>query len=525
MVRSILGYSIKNSTMGILTGVIFASLLLLTGGQPVHAAADSCTWTGGGANSNLTTAGNWSGCDNGTVPESGDSLVFPTGPTNKTVTLNAAMEFSSVTFSGNDYTVETTSIPSNQLFITSILTISGDNTTFNSYVRYFNDSGATLVHSGTGTTFTYYIVMQPGAGDPDVTLNIQTDMSVPMISQTTGSVGLVSKTGSGTLDITGSAITGMTATGGIEISAGRWKCDSLHCLGDSTNLITLSAGGVPTSAVLEFAQSGLITVGTIVGDGTVAMTNAGAHVRLGNGSASGTFSGAVNGYTDSLLEIIGGTWTFTGVNTDGGNGFSSYYVNGGTFIANAADTSLSLSPFSMTSGVLGGTDIIGRLSAYGGTVSPGNSPGCLYPAGDVAFTADASSLDIEIDGTSACTGYDVLNASGDVALNDAVLDVSVLSNYSSTYGNIFTIVQGNTVSGTFRDLSEGDVITIGAMQFRINYTQNSVTLTDITPHNSSSSVTSSLASTGENLTVIVVASLGLLSVGIYTYRHRHTLQR
>jgi hypothetical protein len=51
------------------------------------AAADTCTWTGGGTpvvdstNKTITfdiaDSANWSGCDNGTVPESGDSLEFP----------------------------------------------------------------------------------------------------------------------------------------------------------------------------------------------------------------------------------------------------------------------------------------------------------------------------------------------------------------------------------------------------------------------------------------------------------------
>ena len=40
-----------------------------------HAAADTCTWTGA-VNSSWSNGGNWSGCDNGNVPQSGDALVF-----------------------------------------------------------------------------------------------------------------------------------------------------------------------------------------------------------------------------------------------------------------------------------------------------------------------------------------------------------------------------------------------------------------------------------------------------------------
>ena len=40
------------------------------------AAADTCTWTGT-ASSNWNNAGNWTGCDNGNLPENSDSLYFP----------------------------------------------------------------------------------------------------------------------------------------------------------------------------------------------------------------------------------------------------------------------------------------------------------------------------------------------------------------------------------------------------------------------------------------------------------------
>ena len=496
IVRSILGFKIKSGVVGILTGVIFASLLLITGGKPVHAAADTCTWTGAGGDSNLTTSGNWTGCDNGTVPENGDDLRFPTGPTNKTVTLDSALEFRSVTFSGSGYSVETTDLGNNQLFVTSDLTIIGDNNTFDAFVRFFDDSGVALAHSGTGTVFSHYIVMQPGSGDPNVTLNIQTDMSVPMIAQTSNPVGAIYKTGAGTLDVTGAAIAGVTTTNSIDVTDGKWQCDTTNCLGNNSNLVELSGG-----ASLVLAQAGTINVGSVTGDGIIAMNNANALLILGNGNTSNTFSGVVQGYIGSTLEIVDGTWTFLGTNTDVGNGFSSYYINGGTILADAADTSLGSSPFSISAGILGGSGTVGPLSVYGGgTVAPGNSPGCLVVNGDTAFQDSTSIYSEQIQGITACTGYDQLTATGTIYLNNATFSLEVTPSLVISHDQVFTIMSATAINGTFHSLPDGSTVTVNSLPFRINYTAKTVTLTYLGGLvDSTTPSTSPLAGTGQNM--------------------------
>lgn len=789
---------------------------LIHSGQVVKANEDTCTWTGSGGDTNISTAGNWTGCDNGNVPENGDTLVFPNGPTNKTVTMNSDMAFDSVTFSGSGYTVASAAFQS--LGIYNNLTISGNNNTFSGYVRLYPTTSATLSHSGTGTSFGHYIVIQPLSENMDVLFDIDTDLSVPMISQTAeeilSSVDTVTKSGAGTLDITGTAIAGVTAGGGIHIEEGRWQCDSTHCLGNTANEVVLDEGGDEDGAELKINHSGTVsnpitsapvtgengsviisgnatlngditvtdnlnmfvsgsttatidsdiaiadgktlvsygvdgyttnaytyngvisgdggmivddahvtltgtntftgdtevtdtgsggvisvtnesglgttagktivnsgttlnfssgsdqtisepleiagtgvggdyegaivndnsyrnldgdivltgdatvinninelvvfsgqisgdydltlvggvengsfgisppsantyantiatgtqllingagvtgipgnltmnavdshtsriwmnndntiaddsvitlnnsdsqtayllnlgvadTIGTIEGNGTVYMGDSDSHFLIGGGDTDGTFEGVVQGYTNSQFEIVGGgTWTFSGDNTDIGDGFSSYYVNGGTFIANAINTSLGLSPFSISSGVLGGTDVIGPVSAYAGTIAPGNSPGCLNPAGDVAFT-DASSLTIQINGTTACTEYDFLSASGAVALNDAQLVVELPIDYVSHFGDEFMIVQGSVLAGTFAGLADGDTVTVGDHSFRINYTSREVILTDITTDSGSSDTESSsdtLANTGISQLFFATVAIVLLGGSIF----------
>jgi hypothetical protein len=782
---------------------------------PVSAAADTCTWTGSGGNSNITTAGNWTGCDNGNVPEGGDNVIFPDGPTNKVVTVNSTTFYASITFSGSSYSVSSAAFES--FGATGSTTISGNNNTLNTYLRLYPSTTATFTLGGTGNTIGNAMVIQPTAANTDVVFDINTDVSLPMISQTSvtgsSSIDTFTKTGFGTLDITGQAVVGVTASGGIHIEEGSLECDTENCLGDSANGIYLDNGGDPdgpnltlngddtvpnpitvntgvgedasinvgaditfsgaistsdnlnmfvggsntatfssnlslgsgTSLALygsdgytlnKYIFNGIIsgdagiivddahvtlagsntytgttelfdtgsgavvtikdnnslgnhgpsagtivnpgnslnfdnagdvsfeepitvggtgvggsypgalvktnqyvsilggltvtadttwhnetselltvasvidgfyditltgnhdaggfglapggentigdviangiqlvisganhtavpenltmnavdgklsriwldsnntvsdlavitlnndttqeavlisngsedTIGTIAGDGLVFMVNANSQFNLGAGDVSGEFTGTVQGYADSMFQIVGGVWTFSGYNTDSGNGFSSFYINGGKFVANAADVSLSMSPFSMSSGVLGGTGQVGPVAVYAGTVSPGNSPGCLYPTGDFAFTDENSFLNVEINGTTACSGYDVLNASGVVYLNDAVLDLEILGDYVSSYGNTFTIVQGSSVTGTFTGLADGGTFSVGLNQFRINYNANSVVLTDVTPAVVTTSLASALAATGSSIYSIIFAALAMGAPATY----------
>jgi len=786
--------------------------------KKVLAATDTCTWTGNGGDTDITTAGNWTGCDNGNIPESGDNLVFPAGPTNKIVNVDSLILFADITFSGSGYTV--TSVPLTPLGATDQLTISGNNNTFD-YVRFYPSTNFTFSHSATGTTFNDYIVFEPQGDVVDVILDIDTDLSLPIIAQTSSgpgsSIDVVTKTGNGTLEFTGTPLAGFDLDNAIVIDEGRWKCDSIHCLGETTNEIILNEGGDEDAAELHLNHSGTFsnpittanttgdngsiiisgsptldgaitvfdnlnvfvsgsntanidsaisitdtktlttygvdgyatnaidyggiisgngglivddahvtlsgssntyagttelynnalltvtnnnsqgshvagtvvnsgttleydnvsdigygepltvsgsgigdsypgalvktggemqleggvtlaadatfynateevfevnsvvtgdydltltsaadaggfsiepngnnsfgdltingaevglwgsgdlavpnnitinavdgqatsitqnndsviaddavialnneadeeamlisngvieTVGTITGDGTISMLDSDSSYSIGGGNISGTFNGVVEGYTNSQFQIIGGVWTFSGRSQDVGNGYSSFYVNGGKFIADASDTSLGLSPFSISSGILGGTGIIGGIAVYGGGVSPGTSPGCLYPGGDVAFNEPTSSLTIELDGTTQCSGYDVLNASGVVYLNNAALNIEV--GFQPNNGDVFTIVQGSSVVGTFDGLADGDTIVANNHTFRINYSSDNVTLTYIAPASAASSGSSSLADTGVNTQAILVIALFMLSSsGLFGANLRRSLK-
>jgi hypothetical protein len=87
--------------------VIAAAFVLTL--SAIHLAAATRTWSGLGADTNWTTAGNWD-----TLPVAGDDLVFPGGVPAPSLTNNndfpAATSFPSITFSGNGYTLNGNSI-------------------------------------------------------------------------------------------------------------------------------------------------------------------------------------------------------------------------------------------------------------------------------------------------------------------------------------------------------------------------------------------------------------------------------
>lgn len=127
--------------------------------------------------------------------------------------------------------------------------------------------------------------------------------------------------------------------------------------------------------------------------------------------------------------------------------------------------------------------ILGTLttSVAGARISPGFSPGIIN-SGDLTLTA-GSFVDIELNGTTAGTGYDQINVTGSVNLGNAILNVT--NGFTPSVGNTFTIINNDgsdPVMGTFAGLAEGAVFFVGANSYRISYvggTGNDVVLTSV----------------------------------------------
>jgi hypothetical protein len=83
-----------------------------------------------------------------------------------------------------------------------------------------------------------------------------------------------------------------------------------------------------------------------------------------------------------------------------------------------------------------------------GVVAPGNSPGCVTDQGNVVFEGGAS-LQIELGGTTPCTGYDQYTVNLSLTLNSPTLIVTLYNGYVPKAGDSFDILNWGTLSGTF----------------------------------------------------------------------------
>jgi hypothetical protein len=119
-------------------------------------------------------------------------------------------------------------------------------------------------------------------------------------------------------------------------------------------------------------------------------------------------------------------------------------------------------------------------------MAPGNAgPGTLAMGG--LTMAAGSTLDLELNGTTAGTQYDQVAVTGAVALGGATLSVSL--GFVPTGGEVFTIIANDAVDpvvGTFAGLPEGSILIANGKSLRISYAGgdgNDVTLTALAyPH-------------------------------------------
>lgn len=110
------------------------------------------------------------------------------------------------------------------------------------------------------------------------------------------------------------------------------------------------------------------------------------------------------------------------------------------------------------------------LVEAGAHLAPGNSPGCIN-GGDLNL-ASGSSLDEQLGGTTACSGYDQTVVTGTVTLGNATLNPTLYGNFVPKVGDAFTIISndGNdSVSGTFSGLAEGVQFTNGGVTYAVSY--------------------------------------------------------
>ncbi|HRI26451.1 MAG TPA: right-handed parallel beta-helix repeat-containing protein, partial [Chitinophagales bacterium] len=111
------------------------------------------------------------------------------------------------------------------------------------------------------------------------------------------------------------------------------------------------------------------------------------------------------------------------------------------------------------------------------TLSPSASSGCATINGSLSLNS-GDVLDVEVGGTTSCTGYDKFIVNGGVTLNGATLNLAL--GYTPTIGDAIMIIENDGTDAVVGMFAQGTAITIGAYLYQIDYaggTGNDVMLT------------------------------------------------
>ena len=214
------------------------------------------------------------------------------------------------------------------------------------------------------------------------------------------------------------------------------------------------------------------------------------------GQISGAGSGIVKGGTGSLLMAANNS--YTGTTT----------VNAGEVILEDAD--ISESAVTLEGGALVGVGTCGAVTANGGTISPGSSPGKISVVGNLSLGA-GSTLEVEIDGRTLGTEYDQLDVSGGVDIGGATLDLAF--GFTPEAGDEFVIISNDgtdAVTGAFDGLPQGSSVEAGGVPAVIDYTGgdgNDVTIAVVTLNIDDIEVTQSIPLVDQTATFTVALSV------------------
>jgi autotransporter-associated beta strand protein len=271
-------------------------------------------------------------------------------------------------------------------------------------------------------------------------------------------------------DVTTAAAANITANGGIDGSAGGAVIFTNKSKGGTAS-ITLSG-----NAELDISTRNApgVTIGSLSGKGSVLL---GANtLTIGSNNQSTTFSGVIQN-AGGLTKIGSGTLTLTGSNTYTGNTTVTAGVLG---ISNKRGSGAGTGSVNVQAGTLAGKGIISGAV----TIGTGSGSGAfLAPAAGTnvqAMLTIQSALTFNADATYAYTfrakrnraSTDMVIASGVTINSGAMIALSGQTQGRLTTGLTLTLISNtsaNPISGTFSNLPDGGIVTVGRNQLKVSY--------------------------------------------------------
>lgn len=327
--------------------------------QQAFAAADMCTWTGA-TSANWSDGSNWTGCDNGGVPESGDSLMFPVSASNKSTNNDlSGLQLTQIAIAGSGYTLagNTFTITSNAGIISNeSATISASvNYNTGSHVNFSPSIGATLTLSGT-SNFTVNSPYETNIGSSFY------PGTVDFTGNITGSTGTQFIAVGGAKAVVRGASNTFTSTDVGAETNGIFECRSANCFGNNANNIYMGGGIVDLYTSATYANGFETSTSTpddsvlrahtnvsVTGNGTV---NDALNVSQLTGGAPLQFTGAITNNSDIYVDSanvtaevkfdgsVGGAGNFS-FNSGAGSLGGSNTFTGRVDVANGAQLKVS----------------------------------------------------------------------------------------------------------------------------------------------------------------------------------------
>jgi fibronectin-binding autotransporter adhesin len=260
--------------------------------------------------------------------------------------------------------------------------------------------------------------------------------------------------------LTNFSSTTSTLTGGSYTITGTGQFQ-FNNQGDSSDIVTndakITLAGVDTTKNSFIDQTGANALANYDANGSsgaLYLTTNRNYATPGNFTNAGIVDVEKSTGTGHTELTINGTYTQTGGTTtvDGLLNASAFDITGGFVYGNAG-------------AVAGAATLTGSFDITGGTINPGDGvkkAGKLNISG--TYTQSGSGiLNIDLDGTTAGTNYDVLDISGAATLG-GTLDVDAIGTYKPTAGQQYDILDYGSVSGAFTTVdctfSNGDGCTI-----------------------------------------------------------------
>ena len=281
----------------------------------------------------------------------------------------------------------------------------------------------------------------------------------------------ISSGGAGTVTVNGNG--GTVATGDNQIGVYVLSLNSKITSGGGDIVINATEGGSSTSYAIDVAASGGgITTATNGGDITI------------NGNSIKLLTSAIATTAADNLTIIPLTNNtavqFTSATDVKGSLYLSSEELGLMTAGNINIGNANTGLISISEAVTAPTGSNLKLTNAAGMSPKLNGTEITMATGKTLDITGVPSINIAISGTTVNTQYDQLKVVADIDITGKTLSLS--GTYTPVAGNVFTIVDATSITGTFTGLANGAIITFKGRSLQIAYTATTVTLTDLGPY-------------------------------------------